>query len=444
MREVTVGLDIGTTSVKALAVDADGTVLARARVPHEVQVPSAGRLTHDVTAAWRDGPRRALDALGSVDPRAVAVAAMVPSLGPVDAGGAGVGPGLLYGDERGRCDDLELPAELEGEAVGFLRWLAAEVPDAVGYWPAQAVANASLAGRAVIDAASAGAMYPLYDGSRWDPEQLAIAGARDAQLPAVAPVGEAIGGLDGSAVVASGLVDAVGEQVVSGADEAGDVLVICGTTLLTWIVGDTYQPVDRLMTIPHAMPGRFLTGGPSNAGGLFLDWVRRTVGAGRLADDALAGANDPHRVPVWVPYLRGERVPVHDPARRASLHGLDLTHRPDDLLRAAHEASGFAVRHQLDLADVTPRRIVATGGGVADDRWLQAIADATGVVVDVVATPEGAALGAAFVARMAAGLEDTLPDAARWARTGRRVEPRGDWVGPVADRYATFRTLVGV
>ncbi len=92
---------------------------------------------------------------------------------------------------------------------------------------------------------------------------------------------------------------------------------------------------------------------------------------------------------------------------------------------------------------MSPQRIVATGGGVADPAWMQALADATGLPVDVVAVPQGAALGAAFVARLAAGLEDALPDAARWARTGRRVEPDRRWLRPVADRYATFRALVG-
>ncbi len=277
MRQVTIGLDIGTTSVKGLAVDADGRVLARARAAHRVQVPAPAQLTHDVTEAWYEGPRQVLADLGHPEAQALAVAAMVPSLGPVDADGRGIGPGLLYGDERGRCEGLDLPPGLDGEAVGFLRWLAGAVPDARGYWPAQAVANAALGGPPVIDAASAGAMYPLHDGTRWDPEQLRVAGARDEQLPAVAPVGVAVGRLGERTVLASGLVDAVGEQVVSGADAVGDVLVICGTTLLTWIVGDTYQPVDRLTTIPHAVGGRFLTGGPSNAGGLFLDWVRRNL-----------------------------------------------------------------------------------------------------------------------------------------------------------------------
>jgi xylulokinase len=82
--EVTVGIDIGTSSVKAIAADGDGNVVARARVPHQVVVPAPERFEHDAAAAWRDGPRRALAELGALDVRGVSVAAMVPSLTAVD------------------------------------------------------------------------------------------------------------------------------------------------------------------------------------------------------------------------------------------------------------------------------------------------------------------------------------------------------------------------
>src|SRR5690242_12409099 len=100
--EVTVGVDIGTSSVKAVAADADGNIVARARIAHEWSVPTPSRFQHDARAAWFDGPRAALQALGDIKPRAISVASMVPSLTAVDAAGVPCAPGLLYGDERGR------------------------------------------------------------------------------------------------------------------------------------------------------------------------------------------------------------------------------------------------------------------------------------------------------------------------------------------------------
>jgi xylulokinase len=432
--EVTVGLDIGTTSVKAVAADGDGNVVARARVAHGLTFPAPGRMEHDANQAWRRGPRRALAALDQPRVRAVCVAAMVPSMTAVDRRGIPRAPGLLYGDERGRTGSAASPAT-SGEALEFLKWLARERPDARGFWPAQAVANFALSGEGALDTASAYTTHPLFTGLEWDPALLGEAGVRAEQLPRTANMEEPVGKV-GDALLAAGTVDALGEQVVAGADADGDVLVILGTTLIVWAVTDEWREVPGLWTIPYTAPGKTVIGGASNAGGLFLNW------AGALVARARAGTRlDPHRVPVWQPYARGERTPFHDPERRAALHDLDLTHGAAAVRRAAFEASGFVARHHLDLAGTAPRRIVATGGGVRVPEWVQALADCTGLPVDVVAVPEGGALGAAFVARVTAGLETSMNDAARWARTSHRVEPDPAWAAAVAERYARFRAL---
>lgn len=446
MGEVTVGLDIGTTSVKAVAADGDGNVLARARVPHPLRTPTPTAYEHDIDVAWRAGVIQAYDNVRKGhDVAAVQVAAMVPSLGAVDADGRALGAGLLYGDDRGRTghDPAAPPPSAgdPGELLGFLRWLAAHHPDAAGYWPAQAVANHALCGRGVLDTTTAFTAYPLFDGAKWDPELAAAAGAAAEQLPGIVvgmdPAGR-VGG-DGP-LLGGGTIDALGEQVVAGADADGDVLVICGTTLITWAVMTDWVERDGLWTIPHTAPGKVLIGGPSNAGGLFLGWAAAL--AGDVSDEALA-AVDPANLPIWLPYVRGERTPLHRADLRAQLHGLDLTHSPAHVLRAAYEAAGFVVRHHLDRAAgaIAPRRIVATGGGVRVGPWVQALADATGLPVDVVAVPEGGALGAAFMARCVAGLEAQMSDGARWARIGRTVEPGARTAGPAAERYQRFLAL---
>src|SRR5436190_1595180 len=210
MTEVTVGIDIGTSSVKAIAADGDGNVVGSARVPHRFRVPSPGRFEHDADEAWRRGPRAALAALGDAAPRGVSVAAMVPSLTAVDGGGVPLTPGLLYGDERGR-HELRTGHPVEsGELLAFLRWTAGEAPDAAGYWPAQAVANHALAGEPVLDTTTAATAYPLFDWTGWDPKLAADVGVRPEQLPKLAPTGLAcgrIGGADGPAL-ASGCIDA--------------------------------------------------------------------------------------------------------------------------------------------------------------------------------------------------------------------------------------------
>jgi xylulokinase len=463
MDAVTVGLDIGTTSIKAVAVDSDGRVLRRARIPHEVLVPAPDRLEHDAVKAWRNGPKRALRALGPVEPSAIAVTAMVPSVTAVDRRGRPLTAGLLYGDGRGRAHSVELgDAAIEGtsgsEVAGFLAWSSETAPDAAGYWPAQAVANKALGASPAVDMAVAFIASPLYGPEGWDPALARRCGVRPEQLPLVDIPGAAVGRLDGRAgnpLVTAGSVDVWCEQLVAGAADVGDVHVVCGTTLIVWAVGSVDSgaaPHPGVWTVPHSQPGNQMIGGASNAGGLFLDWSNRLTGLSRLAGqppvrpgqlkitrDRLV-ADD---VPVWVPYLRGERTPYHDPDRRAALHDLNLTHGAAAIQRAAWEASAFVVRHHLELARVPGRRIVATGGGTKVEGWMQALADATGLPVHVAAEPEGAARGAAYLARVAAGLETDLEGAARWASTREVVEPEPDWAKAADARYLRFLELSG-
>ena len=439
--EITIGIDIGTTAVKAVAADENGRVTARVRIPHQLRVPAPDLLEHDADEAWRQGPLAALDQLGVADARAVAVAAMVPSLTAVDASGRPITPGLLYGDVRGQApgaDNHLLPAL--GEAAEFLRWTAAEAPGAAGYWPAPAVANHALAGEPVIDVATAATAFPLFDGTGWNPAACAERGAAAEQMPRVETIGTAVGqvhptGSKTGPVLGVGAIDAICEQILAGADREGEVLVMCGTTLIVWAIATEARQVPGLWTIPHTSAGKSQIGGASNAGGLFLGWVDRLVAP---ADPETV---DPRRVPVWSPYLRGERTPFHDPDRRAVLDALDLTHDAASVRRAAYEASGFVVRQLIELSGAQVSRIVTTGGGTRVQPWMQAIADATRRPVEVSAVAEGAALGAAFLARMAAGLESSINDAARWAATERIVEPQPAWAAAVEDRYQRFLEL---
>jgi xylulokinase len=437
--EVTIGIDIGTTAVKALAVDEDGRVLARARIPHELRVPTPDRLEHNADEAWRLGPLAALEQIARPDALAVAVSAMVPSLTAVDARGHPITPGLLYGDSRGRAPgphgtDSD-QAFTVGEAAEFLRWTAAQAPDAAGYWPAPAVANYALAGEAVVDYSTAYTASPLFDGTGWNVEACSERGVTVDRMPRVEAPGVATGQLSNAgAMLAVGAIDALCEQMVAGADEDGDVLVLCGTTLIVWVTIREPRQVPGLWTIRH-MTGKSQIGGASNAGGLFLGWVDRVLAPGDPA------AVDPRRVPVWSPYLRGERTPFHDPDRRGMLDGLDLTHDAASLRRAAYEASGFVVRQLIELSGANVSRIVAAGGGTRVEPWMRAIADATGRPVQVSGVAEGAALGAAFLGRMAVGRESSITDAARWAAIERVVQPDPAWTGPMEERYRRFLEL---
>ena len=459
-RDVTVGVDVGTTSVKALAVDEHGTVIARSRVPHQVVAPEPDILRHDAKRAWRAGPRKAFEQVseqlageGSHRLAGVAVASMVPSLTAVSGQGVPLLPGLLYGDREGRpaavavpASDGVLPTGTMPDAEGFLRWASVSAPGARGYWPCQAVATYALSGLPAIDTGVTAALGSLHYHGQWNTDLLSALGVTESQMPTVAPMGQAAGTLPGTdTVITGGTIDALCDQIVAGATEPGDVLVIFGATLIVWAVCEDWLVAPGLISYPHTTSGRFLIGGPSNAGALFVDWARAllrgTPRPGPERERLEPRLGDPGRVPVWLPYIRGERTPFEDHTLRSNLYGLDIGSGAEALERAAYEASGFVVRRMLERAGVKATRIVASGGGSRVTAWMAAVADATNLPVDAVAVSEGAALGAAYFARMAAGLETSLDDSALWSGIGRRIEPDPAWVRAAAVRYDRFSEL---
>jgi xylulokinase len=459
---ITIGVDIGTTSVKALAVDEDGQVVASSRVTHQVMAPEPDLLRHDARRAWRAGPRKAyaevtgqLAASGNGEVAGVAVASMVPSLTAVNRRGIPVLPGLMYGDIEGRpveppeggAPDVGLPPPgAMPDAEGFLRWAVREEPGAKGYWPCQAVATHALTGVPAVDSGVTASMGLLHERGEWNTTLIESIGASASQLPVVVPMCQAGGTLPGTdTVFTGGSIDAFCDQIVSGATEPGDVLAIFGATLIVWVVTEELLQVPGLICYPHTTPDRFLIGGPSNAGALFVDWARNLLrGAPRPGPDRERLAprlGDPARVPVWLPYIRGERTPLNDHTLRSNIYGLDIGSNAEALERAAFEASGFVMARIIEESGLPARRVVASGGGSRVTAWMAAVADATRLPVDTVAVPEGAARGAAYVARMAAGLETSLSDSDRWAGIGRRIEPDPTWTGPTRARYRHFREV---
>jgi xylulokinase len=307
------------------------------------------------------------------------------------------------------------------------------VPDAAGYWSAQTTATVALGGPAVIAESAARVLWPLVADNHWEQSVLADCGVPADRMPQIVADRTPVADVDGM-LLDGGTIDVMCERLVSGVADDSDVLVICGSTLIVMArLHPGATPPPSILAFPDDT-GAMTATAASNAGGLFLNWVDRTVAKPR-------GGVDAEQVPVWVPYIRGERTPWSDPHRRAAVADVHLGHDAAAVRRGAFEASAFVARHLLELMDVSPRRIVTVGGGTQVEGWMQALADCLSVPVDAAAEPDTAAIGAAYLARMTAGLETELRDASRWARRTRRFEPRADWAKPTQRRYDRFREL---
>ena len=421
---VTVGIDIGTSSVKAVAADDDGNVVARSRIPHEFYVPSPQRFEHD--AARRVARRSAARARRARRRR--------PARGVGRGDGAVVDRGRRRRRavharpalrRRARPPDTTSDRDRRARASSCSSCAGrrSERPDARGYWMAQAVANHALDGRADhLDDRSRRPRARSSTGRRGTTQLLAECGARAEQMPEIGSPGQALAEVTRprrTACSKAARSTRSGEQLVAGADDAGDVLVILGTTLIVWAVVAGAGRGSRLLHDPAHRAGQVPRRWAEQRGRavpqLGRPHARRRRRAGRSRT----------RVPVWVPYPRGERVPFQDPdaARRSSSTSTSRTTRP----RFAGPRSKRRRSSTRRMIEATPGPGAAASSRPAAARastdGSTALADCTGLPVHVCAVPEGGALGAAFLARLAAGLETSMQrraPAGRARRTRRR------------------------
>ena len=212
----------------------------------------------------------------------------------------------------------------------------------------------------------------------------------------------------------------------------GDVLVIFGATLIVWAVCDEWLVAPGLISYPHTTRDRFLIGGPSNAGALFVDWARRLLPRHAAARSRPRATRPPARHAGPCPRLAALRPGRANPLRGplAAFQPLRSRHRlwPEALERAAYEASGFVVRRMLDRSGVKATRIVASGGGSRSRPGWRPWPMPPACRSTPSPYPRVRRSGAAYFARMAAGLETSLDDSARWSAVGRRIEPDPAWV----------------
>jgi sugar (pentulose or hexulose) kinase len=440
-----IGLDAGTTVIKAVAFDDDGVPVARA----------AERARLD-----RAGPGRYEQDADEVFAAAETVLARLAGYGPVDAiGVTGQGDGVWLSDAEGKPVRPAV-SWLDARAGDILaRWQGDGTLDALFrrtgsllFPGAAAPILAALAERephVLAAAATAGyckdmvvqrltglratdpsdASVPFLDPKTGDyaDDLLELCGLSEyrrllapVRRPPMAPRS------DGTPVVAAPY-DLPACAWGGGVTEVGDGLLIVGTTLACQVLTDTVDTTGEPcgLTLATWREGRWLRAMPAMVGAAALDWVLALVGAGVADLPALlaaspAGANGVTALPFFAE--AGERAPFVEPQARARLDGLHVGVGKADLVRAVAEAIAYAARHCLTAAGLTGELVVC-GGGAASRPWLQIFADVLGRPLRALPGDEVGARGAALAARQAVGLPG-------WpAPAGVVVEPGPDTAG---------------
>lgn len=439
---LTLGIDFGTSAVKAVAMSADGTVHASASAAYPTSRPAPDRAEQQPEDWWRglvEVCRALVATVGSSAIGAVGLSGQLNGIVLVDGQGALLRPALIWLDQRcrGECEALALQhhrrlAQATSSPISpiavlpKLQWLQRceprSVERAATVFQVKDYVFWRMTGMVATDAneASATLMMDLH-ARRWAGDLVALAGLRPEQLPPILPLEAAGGRLAASASAATGLPpgipvalgsgDAGALAVGCGAHEAGTAAVTLGTAGHVVAAVPDREPglVGGLWRMAHVTAGRELWLGLVPAGGLSIAWLREIAGGfgGRPADHAelerlLAQAPPGAAGVSFLPFLGGAGTPWNDAARRAGFSGLDATTGAPALVRAVYEGVAFNIRaclEAIEAAGVQLSRIRLAEGGARSPAWCQIIADATAREVEVVAQGDTSATGAAILAR---------------------------------------------
>jgi xylulokinase len=448
--DVLVGLDVGTSGLKGVAISHDGRVVAEAEAPYPLSTPRPGWAEQDPEEWWR----AAQDVLARLPAGPVGLSGQMHGLVALDADDRVLRPAILWNDQRtaAECAEIERRIGLErlieltgnraltGFTAPKLLWLRAHEPETYArirriLLPKDYV-RLRLTGEHAIDAADASGTL-LFDvrRRRWSDEVCEALEVPPAWLPPAYESTEVAGAGDQAA-------GALGVGIVA----PGDVSVVIGTSGVVFAALPAYRPdaQARVHVFCHAVPGSWHAMGVMlSAAGSFA-WLRHVLGAayGELDGEAARWAPGVEGL-LFAPYLAGERTPHADPDARGAFTGLSLRHDRGALARAALEGIAYGLRDSLELLAAAGGRPAVgrvSGGGARSGLWLRIIASVLGIPLEHTEVEEGAAYGAALLGGVAGGVFPDVETAiARCVRPTGRVEPDPAWAEVYEAGYARFR-----
>ena len=464
-----IGLDIGTSAVKALAVDEeDGAVLARHEVEYPLSTPRPGWAEQDPEDWWR-ATEQAMAALGVDEVAGIGLSGQMHGLVALDERDRVIRPAILWNDGRtgAECAEIEARVGLErlialtgnraltGFTAPKLLWLRAHEPEHYAriariMLPKDYV-RLRLCGEHAIDMADAsGTLLLDVAGRRWSDEVLAALELDPAWLPRLLESPEVSGRTPDGVAVAAGAGDQAAGALGVGVDRPGPLSIALGTSGVVFAALPAFaaDPQARVHAFCHAVPGGWHAMGVMLSAAGSLRWLRDTAapGSGFAELVAEAAAWEPGAEGVtFLPYLAGERTPHADPDARGAFTGLSLRHDRGALTRAVLEGVAYGLRDSFDLLrelGVAPERGRVSGGGARSELWLRIVASVLELPLERPVVEEGAAYGAALLGGVASGTwPDTGAAVAACVRTRGEVEPEQAWIEPYAEGRERFRAI---
>lgn len=468
------GLDLGTSELKALLLSDQHQVIATARAPLTVQRPQP-LWSEQAPADWWAALETVMDRLQAEHPQAlqqlrgIGLSGQMHGATLLDEHDQVLRPAILWNDGRSgpQCEQLtrdvpELSAitgnlAMPGFTAPKLQWVREHEPEV--FAKTQRVLlpkdwlRLMLTGEAVSEMSDAAGTLWLDVGRRdWSDTLLTATGLSRAHMPRlvegsevsahVTPALCARWGLPSSVPVAGGAGDNAASAVGMGLVRPGEGFVSLGTSGVVFVSGAAFapNPAQALHAFCHALPGRWHVMSVMLSAASAVTWAAKNLGfeneAALLAAAATLDADAQAQAPLFLPYLSGERSPHNNPLATGAWVGLRADHGREHLAYAVAEGVGFGLcdgLHTIPASDPPLHALSLVGGGSRSAWWAQLLADTFGLALTVHQDSEsGGAMGAARLAWLATGGDlDTVcvtppvrqrfePDAAR----GEMLRPR--------------------
>ena len=473
------GIDVGTTALKAVALDRERGVVAQVERDHELLSAHPGWAEEDPEQWWtttRDAIRTLITTIPAEEIAAIGVSGMVPAMVLLDTSGQPLRPSIQQNDARSIVEVKELQAAVDLREFFTItggmpnqqnidprwRWLRQHEPDIVARTAylcgSYDFIVYRLTGQLSLEenwAAESG----LYDirQHRWHTSYLEHAGIDAAILPPVRQPTEIVGGINEAVAAQTGLrvgtpvvagsADHVAAGLASGLVQNGDVLLKFGGAGDLLYCADLPEPDPHFYFDYHDIPGLTLISGCMATSGSLVKWFAHELAAGVSLADLDAEAE---QVPpgaggiIALPYFLGEKTPIFDPSARGVFAGVMLHHTRAHLYRAILESVCYGFAHHLLLlreANRPIRRICAADGGSRSRLWMQIAADVVDHPLQVIAGEAASALGAAYVAAMGIGMFTDWHEITRFITAGPMYQPQKENVAYYQKGFALYRDL---
>lgn len=432
------GIDLGTSGVKAILLSEEGEVIASHGEPLQVNRPHPLWSEQDPASWWRatDAAVLALGQKHSLsNVRAVGLTGQMHGATLLDKQQNILRPAILWNDGRSaqECRELEASVpnsrQITGNLMmpGFtapkLKWVAKHEPGVFAQIDKVLLPKDYLrwkmSGVFASDMSDAAGTMWLDVGLRdWSDELLAATGLNRSHMPTLFEGSQITGELLASIaqrwhmpvvpVVAGGGDNAAGAVGV-GLYRSGQAMLSLGTSGVYFAVSDGFlsNPESAVHSFCHALPNTWHLMSVMLSAASCLDWVAKLTGLSSVPELLKeVESSAPAEAPLWfLPYLSGERTPHNNPEAKGAFWGLTHEHQRADLCRAVLEGVGFALADGMDVLHATglkPQRITLIGGGARSAYWRQMLADISGQTLEYRTGGDvGPALGAARLAQIA-------------------------------------------